>query len=38
MIIDTMATISAEAYQRGKLDKKYVLADREFVEPLIRDL
>lgn len=38
MIINTLATLSAEAYQKGKAENKYILATREFVDPLIKDL
>jgi len=38
MIINSLATLSAEAYQKGKSLNKYVVADGEFIEPLIKDL
>jgi len=38
MIINTLATLSAEAYQKGKGLNKYIVIDREFIEPLIKDL
>jgi len=38
MIIGTLADLSAKAYQKAKLENKYIAVDREFVEPLIKDL
>jgi hypothetical protein len=38
MIIQTLAQLSAEAYQKGKRENKYIVADSEFIEPFVRDI
>lgn len=37
MIIHALASLSAEAYQKGKRKNKYIIADLEFIEPFIID-
>ncbi|MFH1738224.1 MAG: hypothetical protein ABIH23_04400, partial [bacterium] len=37
MIITTLARLASEAYQRAKAQDRYVVADRAFVEPIVRD-
>jgi hypothetical protein len=38
MIIETLARLTAEAYQQGKNTNKYILLDEEFVKPLIKNI
>lgn len=36
-IISTLAKLASEAYQRAKAQDRYVVADRAFVEPILRN-
>lgn len=38
MIIETLARLTAEAYQQGKNTNKYIPLDEEFVKPLIKNI
>jgi len=38
MIIQTLASLSAEAYQKGKKENQYVIADEDFIEQYVRDI
>ena len=38
MIIQTLAQLSAEAYQKGKRENGYIVADSEFIERFVRDM
>ena len=38
MIIQTLASLSAEAYQKGKKENSYIVADADFIEQYVRDI
>jgi hypothetical protein len=37
MIITTLARLASQAYQTAKAQDRYVVADRAFVEPIVRN-
>ena len=38
MIIETLARLTAIAYQQGKKNNKYIIIDKNFVDPLIKNI